>query len=159
LDSNGVPVEAVAKYMKHLYNTEKSSKTLQTYCTALKYYFIYLEQIDTYFQQVDFELLSNFVAWLRNPFESSNVIPHKKVKEKRSERTVNNYISAVTNFYDYSNRNDLIDSDIVDKLMKKMFVGAVLFLRYLLTVLRDIPSIVAICLCDKPSTSFKNLIL
>lgn len=126
LDSNGAPIEAVAKYMKYLFNAEKSSNTLLTYCTALKYYFIYLEQIGTSFQQVNFELLSNFVAWLRNPYENNKVIPHQKTKEKekRSERTVNNYISAITTFYDFLYRNDLIDSDIVDKLMKKMFVGA-----------------------------------
>lgn len=124
LDSEGVPVETVAKYMKHLYNTEKSSNTMQTYCTALKYYFTYLEQINKSFEQVNFELLSNYVAWLRNPYESNRVISYQKPKSKRTERTVNIYISAVTNFYDYLYRSDLIDSDIVERLMKKMFIGA-----------------------------------
>ncbi|MEJ9233240.1 site-specific integrase [Peribacillus butanolivorans] len=110
--------------MKYLHNKESSSKTLQTYCTALKHYFTYLEQIGVHFQQVNFEVLSNFVAWLRNPYESNKVVPHRETKAKRSEKTVNNYINAVNNFYDYLYRNDLIDSDIVEKQMKKMFTGA-----------------------------------
>ncbi len=73
---------------------------------------------------MNFENLSNFVAWLRNPYESNKVIPHKTVPAKRSERTVNNYLTVVTSFYDYLYRNELIDSDIVEKLMKKVFVGA-----------------------------------
>lgn len=124
IDSNGLPIEPVARYMKHLYNKECSSNTLRTYCTALKHYFTYLEQIEVDYQQVNFERLSDFVAWLRNPYGSNKVVPHKNTNAKRSERTVNNYLTAVTNFYDYLFRNELIDSDIVEKLMKKMFTGA-----------------------------------
>jgi integrase/recombinase XerD len=124
LDSNGLPVESVAKYMKYHYNQESSSNTLQTYCTALKYYFTYLKQIGIDYHQVSFQILSDFVAWLRNPYESIKVVPQKKEKAKRSERTVNTYLSVVTSFYDYLYRNELIESDIVDKLMKKMFQGA-----------------------------------
>ncbi|KMY54358.1 transposase [Bacillus sp. FJAT-27231] len=124
LDTNGLPVKPVAKYMKHLHNRESSSNTLKTYCTALKHYFTYLEQIETDYQQVSFEVLSNFVAWLRNPYESNKVVPHKTTKAKRSEKTVNNYLTVVTSFYDYLYRNDLVESDVVEKLMKKMFVSA-----------------------------------
>lgn len=124
INSNGVPVEPVAKYMKYLHNREDSSNTLRTYCTALKFYFTYLEQIGIDYQEVSFENLSNFIAWLRNPYESNKVVPYKKVPAKRSERTVNTYLTVVTSFYDYLYRNDLVASDFVEKLMKKMFVGA-----------------------------------
>lgn len=124
IDANGLPVEPVAKYMKYLHNRESSSNTLRTYCTALKFYFTYLDQTGIDYQEVSFEKLSNFVAWLRNPYESNNVVPHKNVKAKRSESTVNNYLTVVTSFYDYLYRNELVDSDIVEKLMKKMFIGA-----------------------------------
>ena len=67
------------------------------------------------------------MVWLRNPYRNNKVIPYKipqniiKKKEPKqlTEKTVNNYISAVTNFYDYLYRSELIDSDIVEKLMKK----------------------------------------
>lgn len=132
LNSEGVPVVSVAKYMKHLYNNESKSNTLKTYCTALKHYFTYLQQIKVDYQQVNFEILSNYVAWLRNPYRNNKVIPYKVPQNQNKERepkqltekTVNNYISAVTNFYDYLYRSELIDSNIVEKLMKKMFTGA-----------------------------------
>jgi hypothetical protein len=44
LDTSGLPVESVAKYMKYLHNRESSSNTLRTYCTALKYSFTYLKE-------------------------------------------------------------------------------------------------------------------
>ncbi|AJI21165.1 tyrosine-type recombinase/integrase (plasmid) [Priestia megaterium] len=124
IGTSGLPVEPVAKYMKYLYNSERSSNTLQTYCTALKFYFTYLEQTGIDYQQVSFEKLSNFVVWLRNPYENNNVVLHKTVKAKRRESTVNNYLTVVASFYDYLYRNDLVDSDMVEKLMKKMFIGA-----------------------------------
>ncbi len=124
IDTNGLPVEPVAKYMKYLYNSERSSNTLQTYCTALKFYFTYLEQTGIDYQQVSFEKLSSFVSWLRNPYESNNVVPHKTAKAKRRESTVNNYLTVVASFYDYLYRNDLVESDMVERLMKKMFIGA-----------------------------------
>uniref|UniRef100_UPI0034D679F9 site-specific integrase n=2 Tax=Priestia TaxID=2800373 RepID=UPI0034D679F9 len=124
IGTSGLPVEPVAKYMKYLYNSERSSNTLQTYCTALKFYFTYLEQTGIDYQQVSFEKLSNFVVWLRNPYENNNVVIHKTAKAKRRESTVNNYLTVVASFYDYLYRNDLVDSDMVEKLMKKMFIGA-----------------------------------
>ncbi|PAF35206.1 transposase, partial [Terribacillus saccharophilus] len=124
LDVNGAPVQAVAKYMKHLYNKNVSSNTMLTYCTALKHFFTYLEQEQLSFYQVNFEVLTNFVAWLRNPYQSNKIIPHKETKARRKEKTVNVYLSAVTNFYDYLYRTDLIESDIIEKLMKVMFSGA-----------------------------------
>lgn len=124
IDSKGSPVEPVAKYMKFHYNKESSSNTLQTYCTALKYYFTYLEQKGIDYQQVSFQIISDFVAWLRNPYESNKVVPQKEAKAKRSERTVNTYLTVVTSFYDYLYREELVGSNVVEKLMKKMFQGA-----------------------------------
>ncbi|MQR87072.1 tyrosine-type recombinase/integrase [Bacillus megaterium] len=124
IGTSGLPVEPVAKYMKYLYNSERSSNTLQAYCTALKFYFTYLEQTGINYQEVSFEKLSNFVVWLRNPYENNNVVLHKTAKAKRRESTVNNYLTVVASFYDYLYRNDLVDSDMVEKLMKKMFIGA-----------------------------------
>ncbi|PEJ56786.1 transposase [Bacillus sp. AFS002410] len=124
IDSNGNPIEPVNKFMKNLHTNERSSNTLKTYCVALKFYFTFLEQTGLDYHQVNFEQLSNFVAWLRNPYESNKVVAYQKTKARRSEKTVNNYLTAVISFYDYLYRYDLIDSEIVEKLMKKVFVGA-----------------------------------
>lgn len=124
LDANKEPIEVVARYMKYLYNNRKKPTTLKGYCQALKAYFTYLGQLGIDYNQVSFEVLSNFVGWLSNPYESVKVIPQKKTPAKRAESTVNNYITVVTGFYDYLYRSDLIDSNIVDKLMKNVFSGA-----------------------------------
>ena len=124
LDANRKPIEVVAKYMKYLYNSGKTPNTLKGYCQALKAYFTYLGQLGLDYHQVSFEVLSNFVGWLSNPYESVKVTPQKKTSSKRAESTVNNYITVVTNLYDYLYRSDVIDSDIGDKLMKKVFSGA-----------------------------------
>ena len=90
LDSEGVPVVPVAKYMKHLYNNESKSNTLKTYCTALKHYFTYLQQIKIDYQQVNFEILSNYVAWLRNPYRNNKVTPYKVPKNRIKKKNPNN---------------------------------------------------------------------
>ncbi|UPW84007.1 tyrosine-type recombinase/integrase [Lysinibacillus sp. Ag94] len=124
LDADRKPIEVVAKYMKYLYNSGKTPNTLKGYCQALKAYFTYLGQLGIDYHQVSFEVLSNFVGWLSNPYESVKVTPQKKTSAKRAKSTVNNYITVVTNFYDYLYRSDLIDSNIGDKLMKKVYSGA-----------------------------------
>lgn len=124
LDTNGKPIPPVAKYMKFLYNRECSSNTLKTYCTALKHYFTYLNEKKLSYKNISFEGLSNFIAWLRNPNSSTKIISYKNNKIKRSEKTVNNYLTVVTSFYDYLYRNGLIEANIVEKLMKNLFIGA-----------------------------------
>ncbi|WP_240486367.1 hypothetical protein [Bacillus haynesii] len=69
-------------------------------------------------------MLTNYVAWLRNPYQANKIVPHKETTARRKEKTVNVYLSAVTSFYDYLYRTDLIESDIIEKKMKVMFTGA-----------------------------------
>jgi hypothetical protein len=59
--------------------------------------------------------LSNFVGWLRNPYDSNKVLFLKPTKSKQTEKTVNLYISAVTNFYDYLFRSQ----ELSKKSLKK----------------------------------------
>lgn len=74
IDDNGLPIIPVVKYLKHLDNIEKSSNTQKTYCYGLKLYFEFLEEIGKDYREVNFNDLSNFVGWLRNPFENNKVI-------------------------------------------------------------------------------------
>lgn len=123
VDEEGLPIIPVAKYLKYIDNTNKSYNTQKTYCYALKHYFEYLEEIDINYKKVNINILSDFVGWLRNPYENNNVISLKSTKAKRSEKTVNLIITVVTNFYDYLFRTEEIDNDMVDKLMKQVFTG------------------------------------
>lgn len=123
VDDNGIPIMPVAKYLKYIDNSEKSFNTQKTYCYSLKLYFEYLNEINVDYRNVNINILSNFVGWLRNPYESNKVVNIKLTKAKRTEKTVNLIITVVTNFYDYLYRTEEIYNDMVDKLMKQVFTG------------------------------------
>ena len=123
LNDNGLPIIPVAKYLKYIDNSEKSFNTQKTYAYSLKLYFEYLKEINIDYRNVNINILSNFVGWLRNPYESDKVVNIKPTKAKRTEKTVNLTITVVTNFYDYLYRTEEISNDMVDKLMKQVFTG------------------------------------
>ncbi|MDM0892302.1 tyrosine-type recombinase/integrase [Clostridium perfringens] len=123
VDDKGIPILPVAKYLKYIDNSEKSVNTQKTYCYSLKLYFEYLKEINVDYRNVNINILSDFVGWLRNPHESNKVSNLKPVKAKRTEKTVNLTITVVTNFYDYLYRTEEIGNDMVDKLMKQVFTG------------------------------------
>lgn len=120
LDNQGTPLSEVSKFMKYLFNKESSSNTLRTYCTGLKHFYTFMNQNNLKFDSINISSLSNFVLWLRNPHANNNVIPQQKIKPFRSETTVNLYITTVVEFYRFLYRSQLIDSDVVDKLMKQV---------------------------------------
>lgn len=123
LDEGGLPVAPVTKYLKYLDATGKSSNTLKTYCYALKQYFDYLEEVKKDYKDINIGDLAEFMRWLRNPYSSSKVTPLQQTKAKKTEKTVNLTITVVTNFYDYLYRNQEIQNDMVEKLMKQLFTG------------------------------------
>lgn len=123
VDDNVLPVIPVARYLKFVDNSEKSFNTQKTYCYSLKLYFEYLQEINTDYRNVNINILSDFVGWLRNPYESNQVSNIRPVKAKRTEKTVNLTITVVTNFYDYLYRTEELNNDMVDKLMKQIFTG------------------------------------
>lgn len=159
LDNDRKPLLPVAKYMKSLHNGEKGSNTLKTYCQALKLYFEYLEDVEKEYTEVTFDLLSNFVAWLRNPYASNKVVTQKEVPSKRSEKTVNLYITVVTNFYDYLYRAEMIDEEVGNKLFKKMFKGAggTGYKSFLHHIDKDKPRVKNVLKLDEPKEKVKIL--
>lgn len=84
---------------------------------------MYLHEKKKDFKRIRLEDLVEFVAWLKNPYENINVNPLQPVKAKKTEKTINLTITVVTNFYDYLYRNEELQNDIVDKLMKQIFTG------------------------------------
>ena len=121
IDNDGMPVIPAVRYIKHLDHIEKSYNTQKTYCYALKLFFEYLDEINIDYKEVNFDALSKFISWLRNPYQNTNIITISSSKSKRSERTVNLIITVVVKFYDYLYRNEEIDSDIVEKTLSKVY--------------------------------------
>ncbi|EOQ08749.1 hypothetical protein KOY_05239 [Bacillus cereus VDM021] len=123
VDSDGIPVIPVVKYLKSLDVTGKSSNTQKTYCYALKQYFLYLQETERDYKHIRLEDLVEFVGWLRNPYESTQIMPLRPVKAKKTERTVNLTVTVVTNFYDYLYRNEELPRDMEEKLIRQVFTG------------------------------------
>ncbi|MCM3595619.1 site-specific integrase [Metabacillus idriensis] len=123
LDKRGMPVVPVMKYLKFIDKTEKSIHTQKTYCYSLKHYFTYLEETQKDYRYIRLEDLVEFVAWLRSPYESTKVTSLKPIKGKKTEKTINLTVTAVTNLYDYLYRNEELQNDMVEKLMKQIFTG------------------------------------
>lgn len=123
IDSEGIPVVPVVRYLKYLDNTRKSRNTLKTYCYALKHYFEYLEKIDKNYESISLIDLSNFVGWLSNPSSSLKTIHLNRTNLIRTEGTINLIIMVVTNFYDYLYRVEEVDNDIIEKLLRQVYGG------------------------------------
>lgn len=117
-DSDGLPIDAVLKFIRFKDNTNYSRNTLRMYCQHLKLYFEYLEQREINFQDVTIDDLALFVNWLQNPYESLKVIPVHPTDTARSPRTVNIVINTVLAFYDYILRHEEYSNNISNRLKK-----------------------------------------
>ncbi|MDQ0876602.1 integrase/recombinase XerD [Paenibacillus sp. V4I3] len=120
LYTDGSPVIPVIKYLKYLDRSEKSTNTIKSYCYHLKLFFEFLMQNDKDYQDVSLDLLSDFMQWLRTPYESINVVPMQEIPAKRVENTINVIITCVVSFYDYLERSEIFSNEIVEKVTRKV---------------------------------------
>jgi integrase/recombinase XerD len=158
IDGNGLPIIPVLKYLKYLDNTGKSRNTQKTYCYALKQYFSYLQETDKDYNHIRLEDLVEFVGWLRSPFESNKITPLKPIQTKRTEKTINLTVTAVTNFYDYLYRNEELPDDMSEKLMRQVFTGGrSRYKSFLHHVHKDKPSIRNILKIKEPRKNVEIL--
>lgn len=158
LDNKGLPIISVLNYLKYLDNGGKSSNTQKTYCYALKLYFQYLNEIDIDYRKVTINILSDFVGWLRNPYENTKTISIKTTKAKRTEKTVNLIVTVVTNFYDYLFRVEEIDNDMIQKVIKQIFTGGhTSYKDFLYHINKDKPSNKNILKIKEPKRKIKIL--
>ncbi len=73
VDSDGVPVIPVVKYLKYLDVTGKAA-THGRLIVVLKQYFLYLQETEKDYKHIRLEDLVEFVGWLRNPYESTKIM-------------------------------------------------------------------------------------
>lgn len=157
IDDNWMPIEPVTKYLKHLDNIGKRFNTLKTYAYALKSYFEYLKEINKEYNDITFDILSNFVGWLRNPY-ANNVTSIKPVQSKRKEKTINLIITVVIGFYDYLYRIEDIQENIYQKTMKKVFIrNKTSYKNFLYHVTKNKPKEKNILKLKEPRTKLKIL--
>lgn len=103
LDKEYQLIEPVMKFIKYLDNTGKSPNTIKAYCYHLKLLYEFMEQRGVILNDINFELLADFVGWLRYP-SASNVIDLQSKKAIREETTVNTILNVVMSFLDYLSR-------------------------------------------------------
>lgn len=124
LNENGEPIEPIMKYIKYKDNLGKAPNTLKTYCYHLKLYWEYLIIENKNLNDVDLNLLSSFISWLRCSKKKDNIRDLIKKDDnnlsKRSESTINLIINCVIDFYDYLYRNNQIHKDIKGNVIKSM---------------------------------------
>lgn len=65
VDSSGVPIDAVLKFLRFKDNCGRARNTLRAYCFHLKSYFEYLESIGMTFSQIGMDELAGFIRWLQ----------------------------------------------------------------------------------------------
>ena len=121
IDRNGFPVLPVMKYLKYL---DKTGKVLirKNILLFLKTFYTYLEEKEKDYKFIRLEDLADFVGWLRSPYQSSNVTPSTR-ESKTNGKTINLTITVIANFYDYLYRNEEVQNDMMEKLMKQVFTG------------------------------------
>lgn len=123
LNQQGDVIIPVAKYLKFKDNSGSARNTLRAYGFRLKLYFEFLKQKNMDFQEVGIDEISEFIQWLRNPNQHVNVVNFKDTGTVRSNKTVNQILNTVINFYDYLMINKEYESTLSEKL-KVQIVGS-----------------------------------
>lgn len=95
-----LPIEPVGQYLFYLHNIKKSPYTIRTYAHHLKIYWEYLSVKKLDWKKVTMETIAYFIATL-NGLVEGNVIHLNLEQGKRSERTINQIVTAVASFYRY----------------------------------------------------------
>ena len=99
LDDDYQVVEAIQRYLTYLCGT-KSPNTVETYGYGLKAWWEFLEGKNLDWRKVELADLEEFAYWLRVG-DTSKVVSMQPIQAKRSERSINLAITAVTTFYEY----------------------------------------------------------
>ena len=102
VDSSGVPVDVVLRFLRFKDNCGRARNTLRAYCFHLKSYFEYLEFIGMPFPQIGMHELAGFIRWLQNNHRQKKIMSFPAATVSTcSAQTINVYLSTVYAFYDY----------------------------------------------------------
>lgn len=104
LDDKFKPVSPILEFTKFLEATDKSPNTIKSYSHHLKLYWQFLTQDDIRWTDIGIEDLANFIRWLQSG-DQDGVISIVKRDAKRTNKTINLIMAAVSSFYDYHSRS------------------------------------------------------
>lgn len=115
LDRDYQVIDPIQRYLTFLCGT-KSPNTVESYGYGLKAWWEFLQSKNLDWKAVKLTDLEDFVYWLRVG-DTSNIMSMQPVKAKRSERSINLAVTAVTTFYEYHVAHNSVDSKTFDRLM------------------------------------------
>ncbi|MDZ5760794.1 tyrosine-type recombinase/integrase [Carnobacterium maltaromaticum] len=118
LDDENKIVSPVMKFIKYKDYLKKSPNTLKTYCYHLKIYWDFLEKSDCSYLVMSLDKLSRFIHWLRTGMLTIGAIYAEPI---RSEKTINQMVHCVVEFYDFLYRNHLISIDVKKTVLTEVF--------------------------------------
>ncbi len=99
LDEEYQVVEPIQRYLSYL-SGSKSPNTVEAYGYDLKAWWEFLHNKHLDWRKVQLSDLEDFAYWLRVG-DTTKVVSLQPVEAKRSERSVNRAITAVSTFYEY----------------------------------------------------------
>jgi site-specific recombinase XerD len=115
LDEDYQVIEPIQRYLTFLCGT-KSPNTVESYGYGLKAWWEFLQSKNLDWKAVKLTDLEDFVYWMRVG-DTSNIVSMQPVKAKRSERSINLAVTAVTTFYEYHVAHDNLDPKTFDRLI------------------------------------------
>ena len=108
LDNEFKPVVPILEFTKFLEATDKSPNTIKAYNHHLKLYWQFLQQDQINWTEVGIKDLANFIRWLQSG-DQSEIIYFNRHESKRTNKTINLIMAAVSAFYDYHSRSGKVN--------------------------------------------------
>lgn len=112
-----LPVPQIDSYLRYLHSVGKSPNTIRSYAYHLKEFWLFLDCMHYEWDQVSLNEMSQFINFLKRG-AVDNVVPLNQSQSKRTAKTINAIVTAVTSFYDYSARLSDATGPNVRKLVK-----------------------------------------
>lgn len=112
-----LPVPQIDSYLRYLLSTGKSPNTIRSYAYHLKEFWVFLDYMNYSWDQASLKEISQFINFLKKGV-TGNVELLNQVESKRTAKTINAIITAVSSFYDYSARLGDTTSLNVNKLVQ-----------------------------------------
>lgn len=113
LDEEYQMVEPVQRYLTHLCGF-RSPNTVESYGYDLKAWWEFLDLKRLDWRNIQLSDLEDFAYWSRVG-DTSSVVSMQPVTAKKSERSINRAITAITGFYEYHIANKTVDFHSFDR--------------------------------------------
>ncbi|MEO5971318.1 MAG: tyrosine-type recombinase/integrase [Bdellovibrionia bacterium] len=99
LGDNFLPFQPVCEFLEFQENVGRSPNTIRAHALRLKTLLEFLKERRKSWQDLDLQLASEFVSWLRLP--NPSVVPMFEFTAKRLDSTINAYVGSLSVFAEY----------------------------------------------------------